>query len=544
MTHTTILYTHGPIVTMDPALGTVEAVGVRDGKIIAAGRRDVVRDVLGKGAVVEDLRGQTMVPGFIDGHSHFPSGGMNRLFGADMSVRNVPEALERLAATMRDTRPSEWIVGHSYDEQDTEEKRFLTRHDLDSVTTELPIFMRHITGHTGMTNSRALELADIGPHTPDPSGGIIERDEQGVPTGVLHGIPAQSLVRKLIPGYTWDELRQALESESGVYAGMGITTAQGGPAFSPMDAELGYKVTEFLVEQARQDALPIRMVLFVRANALENLAPYASPVPGTDLSGNGMVTLGAAKLWADGDPRTRTGFFSRPYPPEPGENAPYYGEYLYSVEALTEKILPMHEAGWQVAIHANGDAAVETVLSAFENVRRICPRPTRHLVIHAQYATRAQLARMAGIGVYPCFFITPLWRWDALHARYTGDDMVARFAPCGDAEQLGLPFNLHSDAPITNPSPLGMVSLATTRTSHSGTVRGRDQAISVYSALRAVTANAAFLNYEEHCKGSITPGKYADFTILEKNPLTVDPCEIRSIAVTRTIVGGRTVFTR
>ncbi len=539
-----IIYMNGTIITMDPFHGRVAAVGVRDGRVAAVGAYDDVRAAMGTDFACVDLGGRTMLPGFIDGHSHFPSGGMNRLFAADTNAASIQEVLDRLAAKMREERPSEWIVGHSFDEQDVAEKRFPTRYDLDQVSTEFPIFMRHVTGHTGMANSLALRLAGIGPETADPPGGLIERDAGGTPTGVLTGIPAQSLVRKLIPAYTWDEMRQALEAESAVYAERGITTAQGGPAFSPMDAELGYRVTEFFLSRAKEGKLAIRTVLFVRANTMDSLAPYATPVPGTDLSGNGMVTLGAAKLWADGDPRTRTGYFSSPYLPEPGDTGPYFGEFLYTPEELTQKILPMHRAGWQIAIHANGDAGIETALTAFENLQRLSPRPSRHLIIHGQYARRDQLLRMAGAGVYPCFFITPLWRWDAVHARHTGEKRVSGMAPCGDAEQLGLPFNLHSDSPITDPAPLGMVSLAVTRTSQSGVVRGRDQAISVYAALRAVTVNAAFLNFEEHCKGSISPGKYADFVVLEQNPLDCDPHGIRDIAVTRTIVGGKCVYER
>lgn len=547
-----VIYANGNIITMDPAYPRPEAVGVCGSRIAAVGSLEDVRLALRCGSAASDgggggrpeaefadLQGRTLLPGFIDGHSHFPSGGMNRLFGVDLGVPTLRELKERLAAKARDTRPGGWIIGHSFDEQGMDEKRFPTRRDLDEACADIPIFMRHITGHTGMANSAALRLAGIQRDTPNPTGGIIGRDADGEPDGVLEGIPAQSLVRKRLPAFTPEEMREALLAESRVYAACGVTTAQGGPAFSPMDAELGHKVTELIVACAQDGSLPIRTVLFVRANAWERLAPYPTPVPGTDLSGNGMVTLGAAKLWADGDPRARTGHFSRPY--LGGE--PYYGEFLYTEEELAEIMLPMHRAGWQLAVHANGDAGIETVLGAYERLQKCCPRPAaRHLIIHAQYAHSSQLTRMRRIGAYPCFFISPLWHWDVIHALHVGDERVENFCPCADAEQAGLAFNLHSDAPITPVAPLIQVGVAVTRTSKRGITRGRHQAISVHRALRAVTLDAAFLNFEAHCKGSLTPGKYADFTILEENPLSVAPERIHAINVRQTIVGGKTVF--
>jgi len=538
-----VIYANGPILTMDPNCPFAEAVGVAGGFIAAVGALDDVRAAMGADARFIDLAGRTLLPGFIDGHSHFPSGGMNRLFGADLNVSSMRGVLDRLAEKARSPRPSEWIIGHSFDEQGMDEKRFPTRQELDSVTTEFPIFLRHVSGHSGAANSLALRLAGVTKDTPNPPGGIIGRDADGEPNGVLDGIPAQSLVRRIIPLFTMDEMRQAVEAESLVYAKAGITTAQGGPAFSPMDAELGHKVTKLMVQCAQDGTLPIRAVLFIRANRLENLAPYAGYAAGADLSGNGIITLGAAKLWADGDPRAHTGYFSAPYVASHGEATPYYGEYLYTPEELAELILPMHRQGWQVAIHANGDAGIETVVRAFEMVQSRAPRlGTRHLVIHAQYARRDQLKRMAMLGVYPCFFISPLWHWDHIHAAEVGDGRVNDFCPCADAEQLGLKFNLHTDSPITPVNPLTQIGVAVTRVSQRGVLRGRHQAISVLSALRSVTLNAAFLNFEESRKGSLTAGKYADMTILEQNPLTVAPEAIANIGVSQTIVGGKTVY--
>lgn len=536
------IFTNGTILTMDANVPSAEAIGVRDGTIVCAGALPDVQAVMGK-AELRDLAGATLLPGFIDGHSHFPAGGMNRLFGVDAAVQDLEELGDRLAARARECRPGEWVIGYGFDDQFVNGKRQPTVRELDAACPDVPVFMRHVTGHTGYANSMALRLAGITRDTPNPPGGLIGHDPSGEPDGVLEGIPAQTLVRRLVPPRATADMKKALLAESRVYAAAGITTAQGGPAFSPMDAEMGYAVTDFFLQCAREGSLPLRTVLFVRANSLEKLAPYAVTKAGSDLSGCGMVTLGAAKLWADGDPRAHTGYFSQPYAHVREGETDFRGECLYTPEELTELILPMHRRGWQIAVHANGDAGIETVLLAYEQIQRIMPRPdARHLIIHAQYATGNQLARMVRAGAYPCFFTAPLYFWDEIHAREAGEERVNDFCPLGDAERLGLRFNLHTDSPILPVDPLLQVQIAVTRTSRSGAVRGRHQAISVHAALRAVTIDAAFLNGEENVKGSLAPGKYADFVILERNPLAVPADEIRDIPVVATIVGGREVY--
>ncbi len=526
----------GDILTLDPTCPQAEALAVADGRIAAVGSLDMVEAAVGQGAARISLDGGTLLPGFIDGHSHFGAGGINRLYGADLALSSLAEVKQALRRKLPDL-VNGWLMGHSLDDWRLKEGRYPTREDLDEVSREVPIFLRHITGHMGAANSLALEMAGIGPDTPNPAGGILRRDASGRPDGVLEGIPAQTLVRKLIPPLGKARLKAAVAEDSRHYAARGITTAQGGPAFSPLDAEMGSQVTEIMVECAHDRTLGIRAVLFVRANAMERLAPYPFHISGADLSGDLRVILGAAKLWADGDPRGRTGYFSRPYPGL--AKADYHGEFLYTPEELGEKILPMHAAGWQVAVHANGDAGIETVIQAMEYAQQKHPRPgARHLLIHCQYPHTTQLLRMARQGIQPCFFISPLYHWGEIHEACVGATRLQRFCPCREAEDLGMAFNLHSDAPITPVDPLLQVQAAVTRRSAKGNVYGKEQAVSVLSALRAVTLHAAFHNFEEQRKGSLSPGKLADMTLLEKNPLLVPADELGQIRIVRTYVDG------
>lgn len=533
---TEYIFTNGRIITMEPAMPTAEAIGIRAGRIAALGGLADLRRLLPRAQTI-DLRGCALLPGFIDGHSHFPSGGMNRLFAADCGVAAMPELLERLRARAAGECLGQWVVGYGFDNcRMGGEPR---REDLDAAVPHRPVFMRHVSGHRGYANSAALELAGIGRDTPNPAGGIIQRNPDGSPNGILDGIPAQTLVRRLIPPLTEQQMAEALIAESRVYAKAGITTAQGGPAYSPMDAEIGARVVDLFVNMAQKGELPLRVVLFMRGTRPDIYQNLGLSQAGSDLSGNGMVTLGAVKFFADGDPRCGTGFFSSPYP----GNERNYGESLYTARELADLILPLHRAGWQIAVHANGDAGVENVLLAYECCQRAWPRPhCRHLAIHAEYATTAQLARMKMLGVHPAFFLAPLYWWDDIHAREVGEDRVEDFCRIGDASRMGLRFNLHTDSPILPVDPLVEVCMAATRMSCHGRVWGRRQAIGVWEALRAVTIDAAYLNFEEHVKGSLAPGKYADFTILDKSPLDAPPDEIKNIKVLSTLVGGREVY--
>lgn len=201
--HKITIYHDGTILTMDADSPQVEALAVMDGRIVATGSLKDVKQAVGDGADLVSLEGGTLLPGFIDGHSHFCSGGMNRLYAADCAVENMEALKESLRRKLHDDRPSQWVVGHSFDEKGMEEQCYPTREILDEVSTDVPIFFRHVTGHTGIANSKALEIAGITRDTPDPAGGIIGRDAQGEPNGILEGIPPRPWCASTSPALPW-----------------------------------------------------------------------------------------------------------------------------------------------------------------------------------------------------------------------------------------------------------------------------------------------------------------------------------------------------
>jgi len=257
-----------------------------------------------------------------------------------------------------------------------------------------------------------------------------------------------------------------------------------------------------------------------------------------------LVRVANMKLFADGSIQAYTGFLTEPYYVPPGDDPEYRGFPSMSREKLTDYVLKCRKMGMQVAIHANGDAAIDNILYAFEEAQKAYPSDDpRFICIHCQTAREDQLDKMKEIGVVPSFFILHTYYWGDRHMSiFLGPERAIRISPLKSTVDRGIPFTIHTDSPVVPMDPLQLVWSAVNRVSTSGAVIGPDQRITPLEALKAVTINAAYQGFEEDTKGSIEPGKLADLVILSENPLTVDPMTIKDIKVEETIVGGKTVF--
>jgi hypothetical protein len=275
------------------------------------------------------------------------------------------------------------------------------------------------------------------------------------------------------------------------------------------------------------------------------LNKYPTSKAGTDLTKNQMVTLGAAKLWADGSIYVYTAWLSQPYHVTP-EGKPHYRGYsrFKTKSQLVGMIKELHARGWQTAIHTSGDQATEEALEGWAAAQAAHYRAdARHICNHAHLAREDQLDRMVELGISPSFFVTHTYFWGDRHRDiFVGNDRARRMCPCRTALDRGLKISLHNDTPVTPISPLMSVWSAVNRLSSSGAVMGSELRITVPEALRAVTLDAAWQNFEDNAKGSIEPGKLADFVILEENPFEVDPLKLKDIKVLETIVNGKTVY--
>jgi len=536
------LYHGGPILTMDSEGRVVEALAVEGERIHAAGSlAELAPWAERHGARRVDLAGRALLPGFVDAHGHFPGTGIYAVV-VDLNappigdVRSLDELVAKLADRAAETPTGEWVVGMGYDDTLLAEGRHPTRTDLDRASTEHPIGIWHVSGHLAVANSAALAVLGIDAETPDPEGGRIRRDPQtGRPTGVLeeeaaHGLEA--LIAEPGPWQSWQIVRAATQD----YLSAGVTTAQNGYATPGQMRGLAWLSWLGL--------LPLRVVLWPsREAALVLLDGELDLDPGDP----DRVRLGAGKLLADGSIQGYTGYLREPYHvPPPGEGPGYRGYPRIPPDELAATVSRLHAAGWQVAVHGNGDAAIDAILDAFAAAQRAHPRPDpRHVVVHAQMARDDQLARMATLGVVPSFFVLHTYYWGDRHReRFMGPERAARMSPARSAAAHGLRFTLHADAPVVPMEPLRLIWAAVNRLTRSGAVVGPGQRISVERALRAVTLDAARQHFAEDRTGSLEPGKLADLVLLDRSPLAVPPEQLHQIRVLETIVGGETVWRR
>jgi len=518
------VYAGGPILTLDARDRIVESIGVEGDRIAVVGSRALVEEWADDDTRVVDLQGRALLPGFIDAHGHFPGAGLYAV-NANLNsppigdVERIHQLQERLADLAATTSSGDWVVGFGYDDTLLAEKRHPTREDLDAVSSEHPIAIVHVSGHLGVLNSRALEEAGISSASPDPEGGIIRRAPDGSPNGVLEETALEPIQASLLqPSLTdtWAIVNQA----SDLYLASGTTTAQNGYAAGNHIGPLSWL--------QRLGIIPLHLVFWP---GLEWADEQPSPT--------------TVKIVADGSIQGYTGYLSQPYHVPPGDDPAYRGYPRFTRDDLISEVERLHAAGWQVAVHGNGDAAIDDILDAFESAQRKHPREdTRHIIIHAQMARDDQLDRMRALGVIPSFFSLHTYYWGDRHRDlFMGPERAARMSPARSAVDRGMRFTIHCDSPVVPMEPLRLVWSAVNRRSASGAEIGPDQRITPMQALRAVTIDAAYQHFEDDDRGSLEPGKLADLVVLSRSPLE-DPATIDQIEVLETIVGGETAWTR
>jgi predicted amidohydrolase YtcJ len=531
---------HGKIVTMAKRGDVQQAVALRGGKIAAVGSDDDVKRLIGPATTVVDLQGKCVLPGFYAAHDHFPSAGRVALFEVDLnsppmgSMKSMADMIAALRDKASRTPPGKWVVGRGYDDTLISEARHPTREDLDQASTEHPIWIVHTSGHLGVGNSRALELAGISKDTPQPAGGVIRKNPMtGEPNGVIE--ERTSLVGRLVPMLAQEQRLEAVRLSDHEYLAKGVTTTviAGGAG----------NVVPDLVEAHNRGWLHLRALAMLSGGA-EQPAPVerlAARSPAPD-----FVRTSGVKFWQDGSLQGFTGYLNLPYARQPEGKSDYAGYPSRSRQNLVEMVKAYHRAGYPVAIHANGDAAIDDVLFAFRTVQREFTRSdTRHRIEHCQTAREDQLDEMKELGITPSFFVGHVFYWGDRHQNiFLGPQRAARISPLASAAMRGIPFTIHNDTPVTPVDPLVLVWCAVNRTMKDGTILGPEQRVDVFTALRAVTADAAWQNFEEKSKGTIEAGKLADLVILADNPLTTEPQRLKDIEIVETVVGGQTRYAR
>ncbi|MAA87327.1 MAG: hypothetical protein CME39_06675 [Haliea sp.] len=574
-TEADVIYSGGPILTMLEDGDRAEALAVQNGKIVAVGELAAVMAQKGPNTELVDLQGKTLMPGFFDPHSHvalqsakFATANLDpKPIGEAGSIADIQQILKDWIKE-KQIKPGGWVIGWGYDDTGIEELRHPDRDDLDSVSTEYPIVLVHISGHLMTGNSRMLDEVGITAETANPDGGVIQRKPgSDVPNGVLEE-NAGMLVLGHLPMPTPEQAMAMLEEGLRFYAEAGITTAQDCATFQGT-----WRLFSALEEQGR---LPIDLIAWPRFNAVDDDAFDAIVAR---RQGTGRLRLGGIKLGLDGSIQGYTAFLSEPYHVEPvsGDIVPdkcdtERAERLFIAEdneALTEEpgadtgaddgfrgyatmtqeqvehwFRRCDDNGIQIQAHTNGDAATDMLLEAVQKVRAEKPRPDlRTTIIHAQMMRDDQLDVAARHGLTPSFFPVHVYFWGDRHRDlFIGPERSARMDPARSARDRGLKFTLHHDAPIAGISMLKVAWAAVNRVTTSGKVLGPDERITPFEALRAITADAAWQNFEEDRKGTLETGKLADLVILSEDPMTIDPMNIKDIQVLQTIKEGRTVY--
>jgi predicted amidohydrolase YtcJ len=535
------IYTGGPILTINDAQPTAEAVAVKDGLIMAVGALGDLAVHKGETTEIFDLDGRTMLPGFVDSHGHVVMGGLqalsaNLLAPPDGKVDDIAS----LQATLKEWAEAnseivdkvQMIIGFGYDNAQLAELRHPTREDLDVISQSLPIVIVHQSGHIGVANSKALEIAGIDGSTQDPAGGIIRRDQNGEPDGVLEEYAFFSVLVPLISKLGPEGIKAFARSGSDLWARFGYTTAQDGRSSSG-------SVKALQVVDAEGE-LAIDVVAY--PDVLED-RDYIGANVSRDYSGH--VRVGGCKLTIDGSPQGFTALRDRPYYDPVGDYPSGYSGYASVTMAQVQDAVDWcYENGFQILTHANGEGASDMLIAAIEVAQSKYGDPgNRPVLIHGQFLREDQVDAYQRLGVFPSLFPMHTFYWGDWHRDHTvGPVNAENISPTGWVRQRGMMFGSHHDAPVAFPDSMRILSATVTRRTRSGDILGPSQRVDVMTALKAMTIWPAWQHFEEADKGSIEPGKLADFVIISDDPTAVNPETLADLEVMFTIKEDKIIY--
>ena len=518
---------NGNVYTMNSKEPRAQAIAIARGRIVATGSDADVLNLGFAGTRKIDLGKKTVLPGFIDAHSHPAMAGVMHLRMVDCDLRSISAIQAALRERAAKTPAGEWVLGFKYDDTKTSDGRPLTIGDLDAAVGDHPVQIEHRGGHTVYCNSLAFQRAGITDKTPDPAGGKIDHDPA---TGKLNGRAAESaraLFDKVIPDtVTRADHREGVRLISKMLAKTGITSAheaQGTP-------------TDLLAYQDAREAgeLLYRAYCFINYRYIDSM--IAAGVR-TGL-GDEWVRVGAMKLVCDGSISERTARLSQPYEGRPND----YGILVMTEDQLYEYGRKAHQAGWQIGTHANGDVGIDTTLRVYERLQRENPRhDPRFRLEHCTVINDDLVARIKALGAIPTPFSTYVY-YHGEKMRYYGAERLNHMFALRSFLDAGIRATQASDYPPGEFIPMMALQSEVTRTDSKGNVWGPRQKITVEEAIRVGTLHGAYASYEENIKGALEAGKLADLVVLGGDPMKEEPSRLITIPVERTMAGGRWTY--
>lgn len=525
-----LIFRNGTVLTMDAARPQAQAVAVADGKILALGSESELDGLRTPQTRVIDLAGGTLLPGLIDPHMHSAFVAFESWLDVGPFVRKT---MDDVVAALREAAgkaaPGDWIQAWQFDGSITPGTAKLDLAMLDRIAPDNPVFVYESNGHIGHVNSRAFAAAGITRDTPDPPQGRFDRDSNGNLTGRIDETPA------LLPFFA--RMHASTAEETAAAIGRLFQRAASRGCTGLFDCGIGIQGPSdlALIQGVMAQDPPVR---FGGALVSTHMQAWrdAGLKPGF---GDDRFRISAIKAWADGSNQGQSGYLREPY-----LHSTSRGALNYTPEQLTAAIRDAHDEGWQVCVHANGDAAIDTALDAYRTVLQASPRTGhRHRIEHCSILHADQIVRLVALGLSPSFLIGHVHYWGrAFRDDLLGPARADLIDPCASVLRAGLRPTLHSDWNVTEIGPLRMVENAVTRIMRDGgEVLNPAERVAPEAALRMVTADAAW-QCRRDFTGVIAAGKAADFTLLDQDPTKVDPTTIHAIPVRETWLDGARRF--
>ena len=520
-----ILY-NGAIFTVNPKEPTAQALAIAEGRIIAVGSNaDILRMATAKTKKI-DVGYKTVLPGFIDAHSHPAYSGLAHLKKVDCDLRSIQEIKAAIKQKATTTPKGNWVEGFKYDDTKTNEGRKINIADLDDAAPEHPVRITHRGGHTNYCNSLAFKMANVNEATPNPQGGEFEKTSDGKLTGCVKE-SAVDVIDKLIPDVdTRNERQEGVKLISKMMAKTGITsvTDAGG---SPEDL------------QAYEDAyeagdLYVRIYCMIRYIHIDKMIAAGVRTG----MGNDWVKIGGMKMACDGSISERTAKLSQPYTGRPDD----YGILVMDDEQMYPYAKKAYDAGWQIGIHANGDVGIDNTLKLYERLYKEKPKTDpRFRIEHCTMINDNLIRRMKTLGVIPTPFSTYVYYHGEKMKAY-GEERLKNMFALRSFLNAGIRPTQASDYPPGPFEPMMALQSSVTRTDIKGNVWGANQKVTVEEAIKIGTINGAYASFEEKNKGSLEAGKLADLVVLGRNPFKEDPSTLITIPIERTMAGGKWVY--
>ncbi len=533
-----LLLLNGKVVTEDPDFNIVDAVAVKDGKVLAVGTTKEISRRRGDKTEVIDLAGRMVLPGLIDSHIHMVGTGlaMAQINCRTPPMRSIADIVKAVEGAVAMAKPGDWIQGRGWDQAKLSDHRSPTRGDIDMVSPENPVCLTRTCGHIAVVNSTALEIGGVTKDTPQPVGGNIVKDDQGEPTGLLEEAPAMDLVRKNIPPPSFEETCRAIRLASKAFSEEGLTGV--------VEAGVGPMEMRAYQEVANEGHLTVRVNMMLAGrmegeSAVES-AKRISEFPLTTGFGSDLVRFLGLKLLIDGGIGGRTALLREPYEGQP-DNC---GILTMPAEDLQRRLDAGNLAGMTVGVHCAGGAAMDIVLKAFEETDKRKPiKGRRFAIIHAYQPSKENFEQCRRMGVVvasqPSFLYylgdsfyenvgSERSKWIKPHRAWIDNDIVVAAG---------------TDSPVTPhlPFPSLWASIAR-RTEVLGTQMGTEQMVTREEAIRMYSINGAYHTFEEDIRGSIELGKLADMIILDRDILTCPEDKIKDTKVLMTFLSGRVVY--